>query len=722
MASGNDNSQHAPLSARQHSHDVPEGDTWETEHWGYYTRTHPCTNDPESCDYLDHAYWSHDQGMIYVAAIWGVVLAALVVMFLSRVLRPNKSDPKITTRPEEEAQAISKTGTICKVSESVASTARRYLLPGIFQSVFHHASRLQVLLLVLFTAYLTVFTFVGIGPWRTWVTPVRDMEGVYNTRTTLGPWTNRLGTLAYGLMPLSILLANRESFLSAVTGVPYHHFNFLHRWLGYVIALQTTLHSFGRVVVDGILYKPQPQYGLAAFKEWYMIWGVVGMILMAFLYILTLPPIIRLTGYEFFRKSHYVLAMVFVGACIGHWVQLQVFMLPTLCIWGIDRFLRLARTVLLHFCIIDGKRQFTSASAEITLFPNRDGDIVRLDFRHPHKPWKIGQHFFLTFLECSIWQAHPFSSLSLPIQTDGFTLHSYVFRARGGETRKIARLVAKKLAAAAGSTHEKGVTHVRGQAALSAGITPVILGGPYGQSIVESLGCDANVLCVAGGTGIAYVLPVILSLARNMISTQVVQLTWVIRRFEDRLWIEKELATIANTPKIKVQIFVTREAGKIKSPTYNADTRQGRKDSRLPTAQSVETAYEASGTSFEAKADRLIRSAEDRRESNPPGVNGTDKTAGAQSLQVVYMGELATSKDGSSESNTIQHHHPVMSTILNDFLDSTVSGATAVYTSGPGGMTIDLRKAVAKCNDGGMVWRGNERHNVYLKCDDRLER
>lgn len=305
---------------------------WETEHWGYYTRTHPCTNDPGSCDYLDYAYWSHDQGMIYVAAIWGLVLTALIVMLASRMLRPSRERVEATKGSGEDAQALYKSGTTSRILQACASVLRRHLLPGILPPVFHHASRLQVLILVLFTAYLTVFTFVGIGPWRTWVTPVRDMDGVYNTRTTLGPWTNRLGTLAYGLMPLSILLANRESFLSAVTGVPYHHFNFLHRWLGYIIALQTTLHSFGRVVVDGILYKPQPQYGLAAFKEWYMIWGIDGMMLMGFLHIFTLPPVIRLTGYELFRKSHYVLAMVFVGACIGHWVQLQVFMLPTLCI------------------------------------------------------------------------------------------------------------------------------------------------------------------------------------------------------------------------------------------------------------------------------------------------------------------------------------------------------------------------------------------------------
>lgn len=37
-------------------------------------------------------------------------------------------------------------------------------------------------------------------------------------------------------------------------------------------------------------------------------------------------------------------------------------------------------------------------------------------------------------------------------------------------------------------------------------------------------------------------------------------------------------------------------------------------------------------------------------------------------------------------------------------------------------MILDLRKAVAECNDGGKVWRGDQGHNVWIECDDRLER
>src|SRR5690606_24413485 len=102
--------------------------------------------------------------------------------------------------------------------------------------------------------------------YQKWITPVSHDEhiGYFNTRTSLGPWSDRIGVLAYALTPLSILLATRESFLSVVTGVPYQNFNFLHRWLGYIIVVQSSLHTIGWCIIEIRLYQPQPQVA----EEW----------------------------------------------------------------------------------------------------------------------------------------------------------------------------------------------------------------------------------------------------------------------------------------------------------------------------------------------------------------------------------------------------------------------------------------------------------------------
>jgi ferric-chelate reductase len=67
------------------------------------------------------------------------------------------------------------------------------------------------------------------------------------------------------------------------------------------------------------------------------------------------------------------------------------------------------------------------------------------------------------------------------------------------------------------------------------------------------------------------------------------------------------------------------------------------------------------------------------------------------------------------------NRHPDLPVLVNSFLEETVRGPTSVFASGPGGMISDLRDIVASCNSGSRVWRGLERFDVKLVCDDRLE-
>ena len=299
------------------------------------------------------------------------------------------------------------------------------------------------------------------------------MPGVYNTRTSLGPWSDRVGVIAYALTPLSVMLSSRESLLSILTGVPYQSFNFLHRWLGYIIFAQGALHTVGWCVVEVRLYQPQPSVSLEWIAQPYIIWGVVAMFLLTLLLVLSTPWAIRLTGYEFFRKAHYVLAMVYIGACWAHWEKLQCFLLPSLLIWGLDRAARFVRTALLHYHPLSHSNPgFAPVQAVITRFPDtKHGDVLRLDFENEQDSWRIGQHFYLCFIECSIWQSHPFTPLNAPVVEAGTVKHSYILRSKSGETKKLANLAIAKLSNAGKteSTSSPGPT------------TPVILTGPYGE-------------------------------------------------------------------------------------------------------------------------------------------------------------------------------------------------------------------------------------------------
>jgi predicted ferric reductase len=179
---------------------------------------------------------------------------------------------------------------------------------------------------------------------------------MYNTRTGLGGFADRVGALAYALTPLTVALATRESILSLATGIPYQSFNFLHRWLGRIIFIQSFLHTLSWTLIEGHFYLPQPTTFQDFIKEPYIIWGCVAMMLITFLYIFSLTSIIKLTGYEFFKKTHYIVAIVYIGACWGHWSKLACWMIAALGVWGIDRAVRLIRVALIHFGYLDGSK------------------------------------------------------------------------------------------------------------------------------------------------------------------------------------------------------------------------------------------------------------------------------------------------------------------------------------------------------------------------------
>ncbi|KAH7028965.1 ferric-chelate reductase [Microdochium trichocladiopsis] len=664
-------------------------------HWGYADRALPCTGD--SCEYLDLVYAAHDYSMLYCGIMYSVVFGVLLLWASGRRLWPRHRNSSIITTADVEKTTevtLPTAATSWRVRSAITATCRRRLLPEATRAVFGRTTRLQVLILAVIAAYLIVFSFAGMW-YRQWFTAAKNSEpGTVTTRTTLGPWSNRVGVLAYALTPFSIMLSSRESLLSVLTGLPYQSFNFLHRWLGYIIVAQGVLHTAGWLVVELKLYQPQPYVPLQLFKEVYMWWGCIATFLLLVLFALSTPWAVRQTGYEFFRKAHYVLAMVYIGSLYGHWDKLSCFLIPALLLWGLDRLVRLARTALVHHQFVSASSSlslgFRPAQAEMTLFPDAEhGDVVRLDFQFSQDPWAVGQHFYLCFPACSIWQSHPFTPLSLPrLDQAGTVTHSYIIRAKAGETRKLAQL-----AAAQQENDKKAAQH---EETPTNNTTPVVLSGSYGESITATLTPDINVLCIAGGTGITYVLPVLLELAAaaapNNTPSHVgersrrIELVWAVRRRKDLMWVAPELARLREaagetTHGIAVHIFVTREG-------------EGEPDEEKET---VPGEGEASSS--------------DVADKETGGCSGSSSSLGADSSPVQQQ-QKKNKKDG---------RHPDLQKIVGDFRANTIRGSTTVFASGPGGMLSDLQSIVAACNSGRDVWKGDQRGDVRLVCDDRME-
>ncbi|KAM7211479.1 Ferric reductase like transmembrane component domain containing protein [Rhypophila decipiens] len=654
------------LTARAHIQNFSAASQLEP-HWGYADRVIPCVVDAGSCEYLDAVYGGHDIGMLYMGIFWSSVLGILLVWAVARrCFDAASSSPSSSTTASPESQTVPRDSSLTRLRNTIAGFARRSFLPNAPVSIFGHTTRLQVLVLGILTAYLAILTFAGIT-YKTWITPVKNQPpGVNNTRTSLGPWSDRIGTIAYALTPLSILLASRESLLSVLTGVPYTSFLFLHRWTGYLILVQSILHTIGWIVIEAKLYQPQPAVWDGFVQSEYIIWGFVALGLLILLWFFSLGWTIRnITGYEFFRKVHYVLAMVYIGAAIGHWEALQCFLVPGLVLWACDRLARLVRMGMLHYGHVGpedgrGKWQFKAAQAESKIWTDsKHGDVVRLDFGHRQAPWKIGQHFFLCFSDSTIWQSHPFTPLSVPeADGKGEVRHSYIFRAKGGETRKVAGLLKQQL--------DQGK---EGKTTLS-----VIMQGPYGESIVGRVSAgDTNILAVAGGTGITYVLPVLLSAARarqgNVGQGSKIELAWAVKREQDLEWVRPELDELRMLGHVKIRVFVTDHDG-----------------GHLPEAEEK-------------------KPAEGDKEASAVGIRGSSLSS-------------SSSDEASEVEGTAR---PDVNALVKQFVEDVALGRTVVFGSGPPGMVGNLRGAVASCNSGSRVWKGEERFDVELVCDDRLE-
>lgn len=207
--------------------------------------------------------------------------------------------------------------------------------------------------------------------------------------------------------------------------------------------------------------------------------------------------------------------------------------------------------------------------------------------------------------------------------------------------------------------------------------TPVILSGPYGSSTLSKPG---NFLAIGGGTGATMAFPVTLQRVQEFGHLGGnVQLVWIIRRAQDLEWMAPELAALKRFigktgSKLSIRIYITRESA-------SKSSKEGSSSDDEIKGATVRTSIAGSSLSSLVDAE--------------PG------------YEVVWLGD----------------RHPDLGEVVREFVEAApeVGGSVSVVGSGPGGMGTSLRTAVAACNDGARVWRGEEKYDVHLHWDDRQD-
>lgn len=313
--------------------------------------------------------------------------------------------------------------------------------------------------------------------------------------------------------------------------------NLFHRWTARVALLQALVHS--------IIY---------TWLEWGSFWlmmrtdywatGVYATVAMSLFIPLSLRPI-REKMYEAFLWVHIGLSIVLLYFLWDHVVLFGYVPMITLCmgIWAFDRLVRLGRIAVLSF------RALTRCNTSGVLTAVNPG-LLRLSVTssvriHP----RPGDYYFL-YSATTPWENHPFTLASWDQTNHGTVLH-FLVAPQAGWTRKLSQQVAAPPMRQDSSEREPLLPNIKGASFR------VLLEGPYGQ------GCPIvdydHVLLLAGGSGIAAVLPYITRLAESQRKHKVT-LIWTARNAEyvaDVL--QHELAQQRTAGMVVLQLALTKE-------------------------------------------------------------------------------------------------------------------------------------------------------------------
>ena len=140
-----------------------------------------------------------------------------------------------------------------------------------------------------------------------------SMPNVYwksNVNMIVDTLANRVGILAFANLPVIFVYSSRNNPLIRLTGWPYMTFIQLHRWVAYICVAQATLHS----IIYFIVHIPVLSH---KFTQYYWNVGIVGTT--AFCLILPMSILfVRRKWYELFIDVHVTLALGTVIASYYH--------------------------------------------------------------------------------------------------------------------------------------------------------------------------------------------------------------------------------------------------------------------------------------------------------------------------------------------------------------------------------------------------------------------
>ncbi|KAF7595652.1 hypothetical protein BBP40_005400 [Aspergillus hancockii] len=293
------------------------------------------------------------------------------------------------------------------------------------------------------------------------------------------PLATRAGWMALALLPFVLALGAKANLISALSGVPHEKLQIYHHWTSYAMFILALIHTFPFIIFN--IWKGQ------MVEKWntsVVYWtGVAALIPQTYLTLMSLPAV-RNRYYEFFKATHFLVALLFLLFFFFH----CDFRLSS---W--DYFVAGGAIYLFSLCAAWIRTHFINGrhSAIIDLLPC---GFVRITIPTIIS-WRPGQHIFIRFLSPQLGlhclTAHPFTICSLSDDPDKVGKASeivFYLKPRHGITARLAKAAAKNPVSS----------------------KTVLLEGPYGGISDAANPTEFDtVLVIAGGSGGGFSLAIV---------------------------------------------------------------------------------------------------------------------------------------------------------------------------------------------------------------------
>jgi hypothetical protein len=290
---------------------------------------------------------------------------------------------------------------------------------------------------------------------------------------------DRTGVIAVANLLGLLVFSSRNNILLWITNWRHSTFLLIHRWIGYFLILEVSIHSLLLFLLhldEHAIESRQPPW----------IWGVVGSLAFLLLFPTSILPI-RKRVYELFLVFHQVFAALALVATFLHIYHLyryawgyEIWVYVGGGVWFLDRMFRFVRIAS------NGRRRAIVSAVD------EDAEYLRLEIQGVATEGHV--YLYFPMLSWKFWENHPYSVLSSFVS---------VGESRDGGNNDKAEKVSV-------STHSLEPPRTNPRTTLLVKTLGVLVESNYHSNLAtRNLSRCSSLLCIAGGVGITACLPLI---------------------------------------------------------------------------------------------------------------------------------------------------------------------------------------------------------------------